>query len=390
MPLRATRSMPVRVLITNAEHHAMLATCRSLDAAGYEVAAVAFTPLAPTHASRSCSERLRMIDPAVDAERFISELREQLTRRRYAMLVAGSDRALLAISAAREQLEQLTRIGLPDQQVIERSLNRAVLADAAAAVGLSPARSIRCDEPGAVLRAARELGFPVIVKSATAVARAGSAIRQAFSTRRFEREEVLAAAISTHPGALLVQQFEHGQLLSFSGVMTDGGLLALATARYRRTWPVEAGNAAFAETIVPPAQLLHAIPELLALIGWEGIFELELIWTVDGRFVPIDLNPRPYGSLALANAAGAPLAAIWCDSLMEKDPRGARAQSGRRYRWEDGDLRHCAWQLGQGNYRAALDTARPRRGVIHAYFQRADPLPLLMRAANRACAGVDR
>ena len=366
----------------------MLATCRSLDAAGYAVGAVAFTPFASAHASRSCSERLRMTDPAVDAERFIDELREQLTRRSYAMLVPGSDRALLAVSAARGQLEHLTRVGLPDPDVVERSLDRARLAETSAAAGLQPAQSIRCFDPGEVLTAARELGFPVIVKSAMAADRIGRSIRQVFSTRRFELEDALAAAVREHPGAVLVQRLEPGEVVSFAGVMVPGGLLASATARYLRTWPTAAGNAAFAETIAAPGQLRDAVPELLARIGWEGVFELELIHTEDGRFVPIDLNPRPYGSLSLAGAAGAPLAAIWCDWLLGRDPRPAEARPGYRYRGEDGDLRHLTRQLRRRDYRAAFDTARPRRHVTHAYFELADPLPLLMRAADRAHAGV--
>jgi predicted ATP-grasp superfamily ATP-dependent carboligase len=380
----------MRVLITNAEDHSMLATCRSLGAAGYEVGAVAFTPFASSHASRSCSERLRMTDPAVDAERFIDELREQLTRQRYELLVPGSDRAILAISAAREQLECRTRIGLPDKHAVKRSLDRARLADTAAEVGLIPAGSIRCDEPDEVLVAAGELGFPVIVKSAAAVDRFGQSIRQAFPTRSFEGEDALAAADLDQPGPLLVQRFERGEVVSFAGVMTADGLLATVVARYWRTWPVRAGNAAFAETIAPPAQLREAVPELLERIGWEGVFELELIRTEDGRFVPIDLNPRPYGSLSLAGAAGAPLAAIWCDWLLGREPRAAEAEAGHRYRWEDGDLRHLAWQLRRGNYRAALAAAQPRRHVTHAYFQRADPLPLLMRSAHQARAASSR
>ena len=115
--------------------------------------------------------------------------------------------------------------------------------------------------------------------------------------------------------------------------------------------------------------------------------ELELIQADapgEREYVPIDLNPRPYGSLALASAAGAPLAAIWCDWLLGRGSRTARnrpvrAQPGIRYRWEDGELRHMCQELRNGRRRSALAPLRPRRGVTHAHFQSSDPLPLIAR-----------
>jgi hypothetical protein len=121
---------PMRVLVTNAEER-ILAACRCLHAAGYEVGVVAFRPLAPTHASRGCDERLRMTDPLQDGERFVEDLRRQLTSRQYAVLLPGRDRALLAISHGRERLEGLARIGLPAPASVERSLDREVMAEVA-------------------------------------------------------------------------------------------------------------------------------------------------------------------------------------------------------------------------------------------------------------------
>jgi predicted ATP-grasp superfamily ATP-dependent carboligase len=384
-----------RVLLTNAEERSMLAACRSLSAAGYAVSAAAFSRFAAAHGSRCCAERLRITDPAVDGERFIEDLARELAADRCAVLLPGSDRALLAISHWRERLEGLTRIGLPEPALLARALDREVLAVSAAAAGLSPPQSIRCTGPEEAIAAARTLGFPVILKSLHTVQLSGATVQQAPPSRRSATETELAAAIPAHEDTFLVQRTERGAPLSFAGVVAGDRLLAVAVARYRRTWPPDAGNVAFAETVDPPATLPEMVRELVVDIGWQGIFELELIETDDGRFVPIDLNPRPYGSMALAVAAGAPLAAIWCDWLLGREPRAVRARPGVRYRWEDADLRHLAWQLQRGNYRAAAHVLRPRRHVVHAHFQLADPLPLLMRAlyvtrARRRAGGSPR
>jgi predicted ATP-grasp superfamily ATP-dependent carboligase len=380
---------PPRVLLTNAEERSILAACRSLHTTGYAVSAIAFAPYAATHWSRACTERLRMADPGRDGERFVEDLRRGLTRRRYAVLVPGSDRALLAISRGRERLEGLTRLGLPSPASVERSLDREAMAEVAATVGFSPAESIRCTSLDEGRAAARALGLPLILKAPRTASQVDGAVQRTPPSRRVATEQELAEAQSAHPGVFLVQRVEAGLPLSFAGVMAGGRLLGVAVARYRRTWPVNAGNAAFAETIAAAPVLEDMVQALLAGLGWEGIFELELIQAGD-RFVPIDLNPRPYGSMALAAAAGAPLAAIWCDWLLEHNPRPVRARPGYRYRCEDADLRHLLWQLRHGNPRAAFDAARPRRKVTHAYFRIADPLPLFIRGLSIAHARVAR
>ncbi len=325
-----------------------------------------------------------MTDPAQDADRFVEDLRQQLTRRRYAVLIPGSDRALLAISRGRKRLEVLTHLGLPSATQVERSLDREVMAEVAATVGFSPAESIRCTSLQQGHAAARTFGFPLILKAPHTAAPIGGAVRQTPSSRRIATEQELAESIPAYSGEFLIQRVESGAPLSFGGVMAGGRLLGTAVARYRRTWPVCAGNAAFAETIATPPMLEEMVRALLASLGWEGIFELELIQAAGDRFVPIDFNPRPYGSMTLAAAAGAPLTAIWCDWLLERDPRPVQARPGYRYRCEDADLRHLLWQLRHGNLRAAFDTARPRHTVAHAYFRFTDPLPLFMRGLSLA------
>ncbi len=356
----------------------MLAACRSLHRAGYDVAAASFGAPAATHWSRACRWRLRLADPRDDGDRFVEQLRHELTVRSYAALIPGSDSALLAISRGRERLAGLTETGLPPVAIVERACSRLSLAEAAAQVGLTPAASTLCSGLDQALAAACELGFPVVLKSARIAGADAGGVVGAPKGQIVATAADLARAVAAFGDELLVQRRVHGDLVSFGGVAAAGKLLGVAVARYRRMWPPDGGSVAFGETIPVPPRLEESVAGLLAAIGWEGIFELELIRSGPDDFVPIDLNPRPYGSLALANAAGAPLAAIWCDWLRGRRRRGPplRARPGCRYRWEDGDLRHLSWQLQHRNLRAALAPLRPRRNVTHAYFQLADPLPL--------------
>jgi predicted ATP-grasp superfamily ATP-dependent carboligase len=137
---------------------------------------------------------------------------------------------------------------------------------------------------------------------------------------------------------------------------------------------------AFSETIIPPRGLLDRAEALVGSLGWQGIFELELLETTDG-FAVLDLNPRPYGSLALAVNAGANLPALWCDWLLGRDPAPVVARPGALYRWEDADLKYLFWQLRRGHCRAAARVLVPHRRVTHALFRLTDPAPLAACAA---------
>src|SRR5262249_52419562 len=95
-------------------------------------------------------------------------------------------------------------------------------------------------------------------------------------------------------------------------------------------------------------------------------------------------NPRVFASITLDNAAGANLAALWCDWLLGRNPLPAVAKPARRYRWEEGELCHLAWQLRHGRFRAAIAAARPRRRVTHSWFRVTDPGPLVARMLDLA------
>lgn len=427
-----------RILITDAVERSMIATCRGLDAAGYQVSAAAFRELAPGHWSRCCADRLQVSDPRADADRFVADLRRYLERRPCAMLVPGSDFALFAVSQRRDALEDLTQTGLPSHDAVARGFNREVLAAAAGLAGLCPAAAERCGTVEEAVAAAGRLGYPVLMKSISTVRDLGDVVAAGPGTRRIAHEAELRQAVEFYGNAWLVQQLSHGRTLSFGGVMAGGRLIGVAVSRYLRTWPPQAGNVAFSVTIEPPPGLETAVEALLKEIGWEGIFELELIEDDHGSITPIDLNPRPYGSMSLAIGAGANLPAIWCDWVLGRDARltpyhrnggpptvtssaapgqavavaagGAPAQEavsspglapppdpvsvpalapvpvrvapGRYYRWEDADMRHFMWQLRHGHWRTAMRVLRPYPGAVHAYFRIGDPLPFVARTVS--------
>ena len=378
--------MTPRVVVTDAEERAALGAARGLAAAGYSVTAIGCHRAAATHWSRSCAERVVLPDPRDDAELFADELATLLARNDYAALIPASDASLLAISAHRDRLDGLVRLGLPSAAAVSRSVDKRLLGSVAAAVGLPPPPSRACDDETSAAAAAAELGYPVVLKPSRSFVRNGNGLRQ-LPVSRVESARELASALERYEPPFVVQQYVRAGFLSCTGVVAEPGLLALTVSRVFRLWPVEAGMHAYSETIEAPPGLAERVFALLEEIGWRGIFQLQMLDRGDGRLAVIDLNPRLFASVALDVRAGANLAAVWCDWLLRRRAAPVVAKPGVRYRWEEGELCHLLWQLRRGRVRAAASVLLPRRRVVHAWFRLRDPGPLFARALSLLLRG---
>jgi predicted ATP-grasp superfamily ATP-dependent carboligase len=321
------------------------------------------------------------LPPLSDSEgEYVQALAAIVREGRYEMLIPGSDQALRAISANRAQLEAHVLLALPPHEVVLRSLDKLALARSALAAGLPCPETAVCSGVEQALAAAEALSYPVLIKPQHVVTELGPSLERHASLRVNGPEE-LARRVPVCGDACLVQSAASGEVVSYAGVRAGGSMLAVAMSRYSRTWPPSAGPNTFSVSAEPPAGLTERTGRLLDDIGWEGMFQLQLIHSSGDSFSVIDLNPRPYGSLSLAIAAGANIPAVWTEWALGGSPQPVTAAPGYSYRWEDGDFRCMIWNFRRRRLRAAADVLRPRRHVSHAYFRSDDPLPFVARMA---------
>jgi predicted ATP-grasp superfamily ATP-dependent carboligase len=277
---------------------------------------------------------------------------------------------------------------MPEHEIVLGALDRSRLEGEATGVGLTPPESVRCGDPDEAAAAARTLEYPVIMKPVNTVVDAeGSEVRWA---SELAHDEAAVRDAARRFEQSIVQRCVVGTVISFGAVATRDGLLAHVASKYLRTWPVEAGSACLSETIVPTPELVSRVEDLARALRWEGIFELELLQLPSGEFGAIDFNPRAYGSMALANAAGVPLAAIWCQWLAGEPIVAPIAQPGVRYRWSDADYRSVFAQLRDGASVRSLVHARPRGRTTHPFLAPSDPLPGVARVVQLAQLAAER
>jgi predicted ATP-grasp superfamily ATP-dependent carboligase len=366
-----------RVLVTGGEYVGVLAAVRALRAAGYLPWVAVSTSGAYAARSRAAAGAVVVPDPMHDAGGFVQAVADAADRLSIAAVLPGTDGALIALGRNKNELPPGVALGPWSPEVVDRATQKELLRTLAAAAGVKTPLTFPLERAEVEARGPA-LEYPVVVKAvASATAVPGGGLPR-FTSRVVESFVDLRLAFEALPGdrAIVQPYLSPARLSAICGVAWEGAIVCAEHQVAHRIWPPDCGVSALAETVPPDYELESRVARLLALVHWSGIFQAQFL-DVDGERYLIDLNPRIYGSLALAVAAGLNLPAISADLLLDRRPAVGPYRVGVRFRAEEGDLRALATLFARGERWAALRELRPRRQTVHAVFSLSDPLPLL-------------
>jgi len=152
----------------------------------------------------------------------------------------------------------------------------------------------------------------------------------------------------------------------------------------QRTWPAAAGTSSRAVTVAPDEGLIARAAGLLAGTGYAGLAQLQFL-DVNGVAALIDVNPRFYGSLPLALAAGVNLPAAWHAVASDTPPPvPGPYRVGVTYRWVGADLMAARHETVRPLLRRAQ---RPRAGAV---WSSDDPVPSALLVAEAVWSRVGK
>jgi predicted ATP-grasp superfamily ATP-dependent carboligase len=366
-------------LAANAEYR-ILATVRALRAAGY--APWLAVDRLGTYAgrSRATAGTVLVPDPANDSEGFVRKFAAAARRLSAKAVLPAEETHLLALAGREDEFSGIA-FGVPSIESVERATNKGLLPEFAAAAKLRT-------PPTTVVHGDSETlgtyGFPAIVKPLHTWIPRPDGTMSHHKARYVATKQAAKEAMVDFHGEGLVQPYISGTNVSVSGVSWEGELVCALHHISPRIWPVTSGITAYAKTIPLNAELEQGVSHLIRAINWSGIFEMEFIRSPRGEHYLIDLNPRIYGSLALAVAADLNLPAIWVDLLLGRRPSVGGYRVGIRFRQEEHEGRVLAKMLVDGEFRRALQVLMPHRGTTHAIFSLRDPMPVLTSTTKLA------
>lgn len=348
-------------MLTGDEGTGTLAAVRALRRAGW--APWLAVSQDGTYAARSNAvEGVARVADGGDTGAHARTVAEEAARLGVTAVLPGTEGSLRALTG-REELFGGIPVGTASAGALERATDKSMLPELARAAGLATPVTIPLEKP----ELPPGLQWPVIVKPSASVVADGDRL-VAREARRVSSREELERAV-TGGGTWLVQPYVEGTLGAVCGVAWNGRLVCASHQRSVRIWPVRRGISSYATTVERDAQLEERVAELVRLIGWSGVIGVQMIHARDGAYV-IDVNPRIYGSLALAIAAGQNLPAIWLELLQGNEPHVDGYRVGTHYRAEEDDLRAI---LADRDWSGL----RPQRHTVHAVFSLRDPKPSL-------------
>ena len=371
-----------RVLLCGDESPATLASIRALRAAGHQPFVT--LPQRRTYVSRSRDVLATdaMPDPYEHpAEVTVRAIGEVVARRGIEVVLPGTAGSLRALTGREHLLGPEVVVGTTPTPTLDRATDKLTLDTLAADAGLERLPTIPVDADG-LDAVAERLPLPGVAKPLHSATESADGRIGLASVHLVDDVEAVRRVVHEHPHtSWLIQRRVSGTLAAIGGVAWQGRLVCAVHQVSPRIWPPERGITAFAVTVEPNLERERAVAAILREIGWSGIFGLQFLLVGDKAY-PIDLNPRVYGSIALAIAAGLNLPAIWTNLLVGGQPHPQSYRVGVRYRVETADPRALADAFLAGRRLEAIRGAIPRRGTTHAVFSRRDPRPATMVAAK--------
>jgi predicted ATP-grasp superfamily ATP-dependent carboligase len=368
-----------RVLCGVDEATGSLAGVRGLRAAGYEP----WLALSQAHTyvarSRAAAGSVQLPNPKADPDRYALQLAAEVRRLQANIVLPFTEGTLRALTG-REGLFKGAVLGTCSREQLDRATDKGLFAQLCREAGLAtpPTVEVNAESVDQV-----DIAVPAILKPQRTVSRDGDgdSLRTRHVLRVTNRDELQRELEARPDETFFMQPFLRGTLAAICGVVWRGRLVCASHQVSPRIWPSECGISSFAETVPPDEEREAGVARLLELIGWSGIFGIQFILNSRGSYA-IDLNPRIYGSAALAIAAGHNLPAIWVDFLLGRRPKVRPYRVGVRYRVEEDDIRALALEFRRGNRRAAIRGLLPHRSTVHAVFSLRDPLPALESVRN--------
>lgn len=208
------------------------------------------------------------------------------------------------------------------------ALNKDIQVQKALEAGFNVPRPLVAKTAKEIFDSCDAASFPVILKPAECVPIRGNRIQGCgkwICANREELERAVAEWAECVP--LLVQPFVAGVGEGVFGVAAPEGVRAWsAHRRLRMMNPKGSGSSACISQAVPE-DIRSKVEALIRATGWCGLFMVELLRDHDGKAWFMELNGRPWGSMALCRRQGLEYPAWHVQLALDAQSPAGRAAS---------------------------------------------------------------
>lgn len=303
--------MPERVLLLGDDLRAFLAIARSLGRRGVEVHAAPSDFSSPALKSRYIAAAHRLPPYPLDPKAWEAALARLIEDRGFRKVVPTSDSGLFMLRHHAEALGR-ERVGIANEAALEIFSDKANTRALAERHGVKVAQGRLLGSGESSKDLAGSLGLPLVLKPRASYALGDIATKRSARVVR-DKAELDRQLRSGAWDGCVAESFFPGVGVGLSVLAHEGNILF---AYQHRRLHESSETGASTKRVSEPADpvLLAAVEPLAAAARLDGVamFEFRLDRR-SGRHVLLEVNPRFWGSLPLAVAAGADFPALWWD-----------------------------------------------------------------------------
>ena len=330
-----------KVLVLDANQRSALAIIRSLGRHNVEIVAGDHIANSLGGASRYAAASVRYSNPAVLPYQFAREISDIVGHKGIDTIFPATDLTTMLL-VSQSNLPKNVHLAAARPESYEALTDKGRLIELAGRLGVPIPETRMARTRGAILEAARGLGFPVVIKPAR--------------SRYLKRDQVISTGveIARSPDELsrvvqsltwledipcLVQRFVAGHGAGIFALYGTSGPIAWFAHRRIREKPPSGGVSVLCESAPVDPTMQSAAAKLLSAVNWTGVAMVEFRVAEDGTAYLMEVNGRFWGSLQLSIDSGIDFPWLLYQTIHGVPFTLPRPYAvGKRLRWLLGDL----------------------------------------------------
>ena len=311
-----------KVLIVGDDSRSFLTIVRSLGRRGISVHVAPFDFTAVALKSRYISRIHNLPHHLGDGSAWKYAYRELLDAEAFDLVVPVDERSLLPFDAHRNHFAADHKIAIPSRKAIDVLYDKHLTRELAISLDIPVAAGRPADSSDDAKAIAEEYGFPIAIKPRRSYsleqlhARGGVVIG-------YDSDTLCKALKNSAPGGKIVEAFFCGEGIGVSVLANQGRLLQVFQHK-REHKPSELGGSSYRVSVAVEPAFETACFSIVDSVGYTGVAMFEFIKdSTSGRWILLEVNARPWGSLPLPVAAGVDFPYYWYRLLFEgeEEPR---------------------------------------------------------------------
>jgi predicted ATP-grasp superfamily ATP-dependent carboligase len=292
----------IRIFVTDGYWRKTVAAVRALGRMGLKVTVGESTYLAPALFSRYCYRRVRTPSPVLQPSRYLDFLEDYLNNHPHQVLMPMEEDTLLLLAKNRKRFATITRLPFAAYDNLLFARDKLKVMRKAQALGIPTPTTYEITNIDEIDPLGGQLQYPVVVKPRVGSGSAGMhyvsepaqlapALERVFLSGQLPLVQERLPSEGAGIGASFLLDQEQQVRASF-------------IHRRIREYPVEGGPSTLRESIIHE-QVRDDGARLLQNLHLTGVAMVEFkIDSRDGKAKLLEVNPRFWGSLALAINAG--------------------------------------------------------------------------------------